>query len=74
MITQEEQEQFYRVSGADLSDPKIVKAMHEQWKKVDVNGDGSVSLVGRAVLMLWLLRSLSRVYVYHQPLVVSGGV
>ena len=42
-VTKEEQEEYYRRSGANLEDEKVKNFMDEQWAKVDVNNDGSVS-------------------------------
>jgi hypothetical protein len=44
VLTRAEQEEFYRRSGADLEDEKVTSFMAEQWAKVDVNDDGSISL------------------------------
>jgi hypothetical protein len=43
-ITHAEQEEFYKRSGVDVSDPKTKAQMDATWAKVDVNGDGSISL------------------------------
>jgi hypothetical protein len=43
IITREEQRAFYRESGADLLDEKVLVAMEAAWAKVDVNHDGRIS-------------------------------
>jgi hypothetical protein len=42
-VTKEEQEEYYKRSGANMDDEKVRACMDEQWTKVDVNKDGSVS-------------------------------
>jgi hypothetical protein len=36
---------FYRQSGADMDDPLVQAQLEEQWAKVDVFGDGSITLL-----------------------------
>jgi hypothetical protein len=43
-ITHAEQQEFYKQSGMDVTDPKVKAQMDAAWAKVDVNHDGSINL------------------------------
>jgi len=45
VITKDDLVQFYVKSGADPNDPNIKKKLDAQFAKVDVNGNGKISLV-----------------------------
>jgi hypothetical protein len=54
-ITHDEQQEFYKKSGANLDDPKMKARMDAAWAKVDVNHDGSISMAEFEELQLPLM-------------------
>jgi Ca2+-binding EF-hand superfamily protein len=55
-LTKEEQQEYYRRSGADLSDPKVQRQMEQQWAMLDRDHDDAVSLAEFERLQLPIMK------------------